>query len=284
METGFTFKNRHSSEFGITMRTTSRPIRPEMKSYKYESPLADGSYDFSAANSYGHEFYKNRAFTVTASVAAENITALMRRVSDISVWLMGKGILTFDDTPFIEWRASVPGSIDYVPERYGRKAILGITFEVEPFAGLEFGTGDGPMLDSEIHIDSSVYIGIDDAYTYALSGTSSAEIANTGDWYVRPVFTVTAENPFKSFCISCGSKSFTVTQEGLTDMVIDMNKHTVKTVSGTDIKDFDGDMFELPPGNTQIRTAAEMVSGDADYTLSVVFTSKYMNFADEERF
>ena len=31
-------------------------------------------------------------------------------------------------------------------------------------------------------------------------------------------------------------------------MVIDMNKHTVKTVSGTDIKDFDGDMFELPPG------------------------------------
>ena len=67
-------------------------------------------------------------------------------------------------------------------------------------------------------------------------------------------------------------------------MVIDMNKHTVKTVSGTDIKDFDGDMFELPPGNTQIRTAAEMVSGDADYTLSVVFTSKYMNFADEERF
>ena len=67
-------------------------------------------------------------------------------------------------------------------------------------------------------------------------------------------------------------------------MVIDMDKHTVKTLSGEDIKDFDGEMFELAPGITQIQTAAETVSGDADYTLQVVFTSKYMNFADEERF
>ena len=73
MKTGFTFKGRHSDEFGLVMKTSSRPIHPEMKSYTYDSPLTDGVYDFSSANSYGRAFYQNRIFTLIMQIYADDL-------------------------------------------------------------------------------------------------------------------------------------------------------------------------------------------------------------------
>ena len=62
MRNGFYFKNKHSNDFGVTVQTQSRPIKPEMKIQTYDSPYIDGEYDFSTANAYNREFYKNRVF------------------------------------------------------------------------------------------------------------------------------------------------------------------------------------------------------------------------------
>ena len=45
-ETDFTFKNKHSNDFGVTVQTQSRPIKPEMKIQTYDSPYIDGEYEF----------------------------------------------------------------------------------------------------------------------------------------------------------------------------------------------------------------------------------------------
>ena len=44
MRNGFYFKNKHSNDFGVTVQTQSRPIKPEMKIQTYDSPYIDGEY------------------------------------------------------------------------------------------------------------------------------------------------------------------------------------------------------------------------------------------------
>ena len=58
MRNGFIFKNKHSNDFGVTVQTQSRPIKPEMKIQTYDSPYIDGEYDFSTANAYNVNFIK----------------------------------------------------------------------------------------------------------------------------------------------------------------------------------------------------------------------------------
>ena len=65
MRNGFIFKDRHSSDFGVTVRTKSRPILPSVKENIVDLPYRDGGYDFSKANPFGREFYNDRIFTVT---------------------------------------------------------------------------------------------------------------------------------------------------------------------------------------------------------------------------
>ena len=56
MRNGFIFKDRHSSDFGVTVRTKSRPILPSVKENIVDLPYRDGVYDFSKANPFGREF------------------------------------------------------------------------------------------------------------------------------------------------------------------------------------------------------------------------------------
>ena len=68
MKNGFIFKDRHSSDFGVTVRTKSRPILPSVKENIVDLPYRDGGYDFSKANPFGREFYNDRIFTVTFNI------------------------------------------------------------------------------------------------------------------------------------------------------------------------------------------------------------------------
>ena len=50
MRNGFIFKDRHSSDFDVTVRTKSRPILPSVKENIVDLPYRDGGYDFSKSN------------------------------------------------------------------------------------------------------------------------------------------------------------------------------------------------------------------------------------------
>ena len=73
MRNGFYFKNKHSNDFGVTVQTQSRPIKPEMKIQTYDSPYIDGEYDFSTANAYNREFYKNRVFKMNLQISPRQV-------------------------------------------------------------------------------------------------------------------------------------------------------------------------------------------------------------------
>ena len=88
MRNGFYFKNKHSNDFGVTVQTQSRPIKPEMKIQTYDSPYIDGEYDFSTANAYNREFYKNRVFKMNLQISAADMSELNSKITKITTWLM----------------------------------------------------------------------------------------------------------------------------------------------------------------------------------------------------
>lgn len=257
MKTGYKFKGKHSSEFGITMKTASRPIHPEVKSYKYETPLMDGSYDFSASNPYGREFYQNRIFTLSLQIHAENIFELQKKISSISIWHRGSGELIFDDMPAVIWEATVLNSIDYAPERSGHKAILTVSFEVKPFSKAMFSTLNGPEIGYGIAIDSAVPLDMPMHMTF---NTNTFTVKNIGSWYIRPVITLSSESyTFDIMTLSCGEKKISLKNigSGINTIVLDMKRQTVTDGSGKSLmKYFSGEFFEIPPGECEITAAA----------------------------
>lgn len=150
MRSGFTFKGIHSSKFGITAKTRSRSVLPEMKYSSVESPLIDGVYDFSAANEYGHAFYNDRFFEIQIQAAAYNLRELEKKVSKIAVWLRGNGELRFDDMPLVKFKCSVISEMGFVPEWHGKTTVMTAVFRAEPFGECIFDTVSGPELNSEI--------------------------------------------------------------------------------------------------------------------------------------
>lgn len=228
MRNGFIFKNKHSNDFGVTVQTQSRPIKPEMKIQTYDSPYIDGEYDFSTANAYNREFYKNRVFKMNLQISAADMSELNSKITKITTWLMGRGELIFDDTPNVKWNASVIETIDYKPENYGHKAVISVSFKVQTWAALVFDIFDGPILDSQnIKLDDEIPIGPNEYYTITTAGDST--IHNTGDRPVRPVLRVT--NVTKPTTITCNGISITVSE----NCVIDCDKQSVTDVNGNSI-------------------------------------------------
>jgi predicted phage tail component-like protein len=275
MRNGFTYKNQHSSDFGIVAKTKSRPILPEMKSYTFESPITDGIYDFSEANEYGRAFYNDRFFEIQLQVSADNLRSLEKKVSRIAKWLKGSGELVFDDMPNVKWRARVISEMGFVPELYGKKAVLTVVFRVEPFSYCFFDTIDGVTIDAQIPLEENLPINIEETMTVELVGGDSAyksasadlTVVNIGDVAVRPIIRISGS--VKNISLSCGGKTLSVnaSAEG---MLVDLDKQTVTDLDGESLMtSVSGEFFEIGEDNDEIavsmyvkgtaQTAAEYV-------------------------
>lgn len=250
MRNGFIFKNKHSNDFGVTVQTQSRPIKPEMKVQTYDSPYIDGEYDFSTANAYNREFYKNRVFKMNLQIQAADLSELNNKIAKITTWLMGNGELIFDDIPNVKWNATVIETIDYKPENGGHKAVVAVSYKVQTWAALVFDIFDGPTLDnSNVRLDDEIPLSPSDYYTVKTVGDST--IYNTGDRPVRPVLRV--KDVTKSVTITCNGVSITV----LKNCVIDCDKQLVTDTNGNSIMNsITGSFFELETGANTINLSA----------------------------
>lgn len=293
MKTGFSFNNKHCSEFGAVMKTVSRPIHPEMKSYIFESPILDGTYDFSAANSYGRAFYKNRVFVISMLVFADNIYLLQDKLSQISLWLSGEGILVFDDMIDVEWKASVINGIDYAPENKGRQAILSVMFNVEPFSFGRFSFGEDVMLDTSIPITAATPLEWGNLSEYYVTSKDhtippTVEVFNIGTWYVRPKIRINVQG-CRAVSISLGEKTLTYIgnldpMENI-DVVIDFEKQTATDKNGNDLSgNLVGEFFELVPGKNTLTFENHWYDIDRayGYNIEVRYVPRYMYDLDEE--
>lgn len=267
MRNGFKFKDIHTSAFGVSVKTKSRPIRPSAKTYISDVPYCDGCYDFSASNPYGHEFYNERNFTVSMSVYADNMILMQKKLTQLSGWLCGKGELIFDDMPFVKWTGRVNDEIIYMPEHEGRKAVIEVTFGAEPFSKCIFDT-DGPAIGIDsVCIGDSIPIGIDEIYTYTASGSADLAVMNVGDRYVRPVIEILGKA--SGIKLALGDKSLSFTASG--DVTVDFEKQRVTDASGT-VK-VSGMFFEFASGENILHIEN---SNTDKLTVKVHYTPHFM--------
>lgn len=251
MRSGFTYKNRHSSEFGIVAKTKSKPVLPEMKSFTFESPVTDGVYDFSEANEYGRAFYNDRFFEIQLQVCAKNLRALEAKVSKIALWLRGSGELVFDSQPLIKWRARVASELGFVPELKGKATVMTVVFRVEPFGVCVFNTADGPILNSFIGLDENIPIDIPRVFTWSIDGGSDTyeyvsetiRAINAGNVPIRPIVKITGE--VRDISIVLGDKMLGIDAVG-DGFIIDFKKQTVTDLLGHSVMSHvEGRFFEL---------------------------------------
>ena len=268
MRNGFEFKDIHSSFFGVSVRTKSRPIRPSAKTFLADVPCRDGSYDFSASNPYGREFYNDRIFTVSMSVYADNMVLMQKKLTQLSNWLCGKGELIFDDMPLVKWTGRVSDEIIYMPEHEGRKAVIEVTFSTEPFSKCIFDSADGPCLDIDaVLIGDNLPIGIDEVYTYTVSGSADLAVMNVGDRYVRPVIEISGNA--SALKLSLADKSLSFTASG--DVTVDFEKQSVTDALGT-VK-VSGMFFEFMSGENILHIEN---SNTDELTVKVHYTPGFM--------
>ena len=283
MRSGFTYKGIHSSRFGITAKTKSRPVLPEMKYNSFESPLIDGVYDFSAANEYGHAFYNDRFFEIQIQATADNLRELEKKVSKIAVWLRGSGELQFDDMPMMKFKCSVISEMGFVPERHGKTTVMTAVFRAEPFGECIFDTVSGTELNSVIELDTNIPIDLLRAHTWSFTGGRNAyaevnkllKIVNMGNVYARPVIKI--EGLVKNVSIACGNKSLYI-NDTKSGFIIDCKKQTVTDLNGKSVMTkFSGSFPELKDGVTDMVIS---MSVNNDASVSIEYTPRFVYDCD----
>jgi len=103
---GFTFNNRHSSEFNIMARSDDRSLLPEKRRNDYTIPGRDGRLDF------GNNTFDSRIISVTLSLISPNLPNLRDTARRTAQWLSGEGLLIFDDEPKKAYRAKVHSPLE----------------------------------------------------------------------------------------------------------------------------------------------------------------------------
>lgn len=270
MRTGFKFKGRHSSDFGIVAKTKSKPIVPEQKVYTYDLPGADGEIDMSECNEYGRTMYKSRLIEIELQISAGDLSELQRTAARIAAWLTGKGELIFDDSYGAKWDARVSSDISFAPELAGKKAVMSVVFKTD-MGKATFTTGEGVLLKDCISLDSNLPLDLAEKFKFSLSvGENNIKITNVGDFYTKPIFRFSdgAEN----VTINCNGKRI-IAEDIEKDVIIDCERYIVTDSEGNNLlKKKQGSFFELAPG---LNDCSVYVSGACEMTVDYVPMTMY---------
>lgn len=261
MRNGFKFKDKHSSDFGVTVKTKSRPIRPEAKVYTLDIPCRDGVYDFSEANQAGREYFYDRTFVITVNVCADNLYTLQDKLSLLSAWLIGSGELIFDDMPNTVWYGKISDEIIYMPNHGGKNSVMEISLRVRPFGKCIFGT-DGPVLDTYIRLDNTIPLALNETMHYEISGGANIAVWNFGERPIRPCIHIQGG---KNIILTLNSKTLSFDSGG--DCAVDFDKQSV-IVKGESVG-VKGEFFEFQAGDNLLyieNSNSATVKIDVSYT------------------
>lgn len=101
---GFTFRGKHSSEFGIYTQDTGRTILPPRREGKVVIPGRSGYYDGTAGN-----VYDERDESIHCAFKCPGGKTVPEMCREIAYWLSGTGRLTYDKEPDKYYMARVSG-------------------------------------------------------------------------------------------------------------------------------------------------------------------------------
>lgn len=283
MPIGFSYKGKHSyRDFGALLQSKSRPILPQKRQKYVDLPNRDGSPNLAAVNDYRRAMYDNRTFTVALLIRADEIVELETKISRVAEWLVGNGALIFDDMPNVQWDATVDSAVDYAPERYGKKAILTVSFTVQPFSQALFSVGTGVYLGEATPLGASITLGAVDNYDVIEGVGGSIKINNVGTAWARPLVRVTRASgaAVRSWRMSLGGRTLRIAADDVisnTGWEVDLDTYNVYRLTGTgreiNAGALEGSFFELPPGESWL---AFVFSEFGEYHIKLIYRPQYI--------
>ncbi|QAT43437.1 distal tail protein Dit [Aminipila luticellarii] len=149
---GLSFRNIHSSFFGIGVRSDDRSVIPELRKNEFTIPGKHGATD------YGMNTYEKRTISVILGLMENaNHEELRLKARDIAKWLSGQGMLIFDDEPDKAYEAGVYGYIGIEQIELVPAGILTVNFECQPFAeSLEYRQVNTQLTASPAEVNTQV--------------------------------------------------------------------------------------------------------------------------------
>lgn len=139
---GFTFNNKHSSEYGIYIRSIDRSLRPEKRKNLF---LINGKHGYL---DYGNETYENRYISVELNFIKNSLEDLRTQVRSVAEWLSKQGNLIFDDEPNKAYPAKIYDAISL--EQINTTGVTSVIFECQPFAeSLQFNQVNIPEVTTK---------------------------------------------------------------------------------------------------------------------------------------
>ena len=145
MHSGFTLNGKHSSEFGLYLKTINRPLLPELRKREIFVPGRNGVYDFKGNT------YENRLIEQQCTVIKNTMSDLRQQARLIAGWLKDKGQIRYDDEPDKYYIGRAYSSVPL--ENIVGLGVFTLIFEVEPFA-----YSDTNMIEVTRTNDSPIFV------------------------------------------------------------------------------------------------------------------------------
>jgi len=273
---GVKFKGIHSNTIPAVWRTIKRPILPTAKTYTVSLPEADSEYDFSEFNEDGRLHYNDRVIEGTLTVVSNGMYGLQKALTRLAKWLIGGwGELEFDDMPGAVWIAKIE-NVEQVQYELGKAGIATVYFRTKPFSKLILDDESGGiLLNSSIPIEADLPLDLNINQYYSFENGTTIEYENFGDWYTKPIFTITGTYGYIE--LQCNGKTFRYTggsTSGQT-VIIDCSKFITTKNNINDSINTIGDYFEFTPGINEIRittngTGQISIKSDFNFIYGVV--------------
>lgn len=261
MTLGFTYRGRHSSEFGVNLLAYTVNT-PDIREYEDEADGRAGVID------YGSEWGK-REITLRIDVTP-TAESLKRRQSRIMAWLSpvaaGYGTLIFDEVPDIQYSAKLTGrlGIEQFFRGYGE---FTLTFKCADPYGYSTYCVESIDVDSAVLVDTD--ISVDATYSFAMTGPATFAIDNFGTEAVQPIIEITGS--FTTLTVTVGGKTLTYSSAMTSQtLVIDYARMTSKKADVSVA--VSGSYGEIAPGITNVSVGGSGISA----TITFKFRTKFI--------
>ena len=239
---GFTFKNIHSDDLNIIVKSVNRQLFPNVTRFTQSIPGLDGVID------YGGDTYGSKQISVLLQYNYKhNMANLMEQSEKVGAWLYNDGLyhdLIFDDQPTRTYKAKMATKVDVAP---------GAGFSVTFFCNPPWPYVNGvPLAPADILWTTAEKDG--NQYLQEFTGNGYMRFVNQGDLLVKPVIKIMGYIP-SGLTLSYGDVALEYTNAIVYDgIIIDCFNETVALMSdGTNLlNNVNGDFFEFSSGNIQL--------------------------------
>ncbi len=251
MKYGFTFRGKHSSEFGLIVKTKKRPVIAPIREEGITIPHRDGAIDCAAQG--GRVFYDNKTVEVSLTVSTPDLRATQLDVAKIVSWLSGwYDDLIFDDMPSTVWTAR-PVNLGNISISLCRVGEFTVEFNCMPFNHFiyDMDSYDIVVGSKNIFVGSRLPLsyGIGGSRYDLKSGANSIKFYYYGDAPCKPIFTINQAS--EGIKLKIGSNAISYSGN-FNRCVVDCENWTVSADEMDVTAVSKGDFPELVPGENII--------------------------------